>query len=484
MLPLNQLSKLNYVELAPSHSNNVKRTELLGNYIQSLQKLHNLNEFDQYATEKKKPRAIRRGYRKTANTEQTEDAESGNEHNDELEEDVSTPQNSKTKSAKSPVPPPPKKVYKTVNYPINKIYAKDISCPQEYKDAIRNIVPEYLHPHGNNDLFALLPPRFKAVNLMCYLAQNKTGTPMHRDICATVGHNLMTMASPGGYAEWFIVVDEDREKLASVMKPSHQHDKETLDASTNRSATMSSFMESERGWLKRSHLKTNDLTVQVVLQQPGDLVIIPSRAYHQVRNIGVTVKVAWNRVTAQTLSNAFEDQLPLYQIVCRPEVFKCKAMVYYTLLEWNSQFEQLIDSNSKNIDDFTIMRYGRDKFLADSNILLDLYLYNVLYPEILSSADEKSVIVDIPDEFCTVKCDFCHADVFYHYYECEKCDNYDLCMKCYIAGRSCVHTKDMKMRRSDTDPSSLTDLYKNFIDNANQIYGETLFEDKSQFLER
>ncbi|KAI9364826.1 hypothetical protein BD770DRAFT_293735, partial [Pilaira anomala] len=189
-------------------------------------------------------------------------------------------------------------------------YAKDIDCPDKYRQALESFIPEYLLPHGNNDLFSLLPEFFQAKNLMVYLGQDNTGTPIHRDLCGTMGHNIMTMGSPGAYAEWNFVLHEDREKLAS-----------------------SSFLESDRAWLTYFKTKNSDFTVQVILQRPGDLVIVPSRAYHQVRNVGVSIKVAWNRVTAQTLDYAFEDQLPLYRIINRPEVYKCKTIVHFTLEE-------------------------------------------------------------------------------------------------------------------------------------------------------
>jgi hypothetical protein len=373
------------------------------------------------------------------------------------------------------------KEYKELDFSPEGMYAKDISCSKEHQQAINKLIPEYLLPHGNNDLFGVLPPRFQAENLMCYLAQNKTGTPMHRDLCGTMGHNIMTMASPGGYAEWYIVVNEDREKLATVMKP--RRDKE-CSKKDDKSITKSSFMESERGWLYRNHLKDSDLIPQVILQEPGDLVIIPSRAYHQVRNVGISVKIAWNRITAQTLHNAFEDQLQLYQIICRPEVFKCKAIVHFTLIAWHKQLTEAISSETKSINDIPAMKYGRNKFIKDSNMLLDVYLHKVLYPEALSTEDEKDILLDPSEDFSSVKCDFCHGDVFHRYYDCEICDNYDLCMKCYLVGRSCYHVNDMKMRQSDIPFSTFIDLYKQFISDANFILKEKVFKDLSECLNR
>lgn len=353
---------------------------------------------------------------------------------------------------------------------LDKLYGKDIICPTEYDVAMKKFLPDYLIPKGNCDLFSFLPTRFQAENLMCYLGQDETGTPIHRDLCGTMGHNIMTMATPGGYAEWIIILNRDRDTLSSYIKPSAKENKmiNRKDRDTN-SISKSSFMESDRAWLTQETIINSTLNVQVIIQRPGDLVIIPSRAYHQVRNVGVSIKIAWNRITPQSLHSAFEDQLPMYQIINRPEIYKCKAIVNYSIQKWNEYL-----SSAKDWEDFCkleVMRYAKQSFINDVRILADLYYNKVLLPEVLEPNDEEGVFVDEdPAEFCTVICDFCHSDVFYRYYHCKICDDYDLCMGCYSIGRSCQHVDQMYMCRSPVEFSSLIELYTSFVANVNRVY--------------
>lgn len=389
-----------------------------------------------------------------------------------------------TKSSKQNSP-----VYYPLNHNIDKTYAKDIDCPIKYKQALESIIPEYLLPHGNNDLFSLLPEFFKAKNLMVYLGQNDTGTPIHRDLCGTMGHNIMTMGSPGAYAEWSFVLHEDREKLASVLDISKTERRKTKRGMNTRgsdnSVTKSSFLESDRAWLTYFKTKNSDFTVQVVLQRPGDLVIVPSRAYHQVRNVGVSIKVAWNRVTAQTLDYAFEDQLPLYRIINRPEVYKCKTIVHFTLEAWYKQLESIKGAGFEELNKLPILRYGRESFINDSKKLLSLFLHKIIAPEWLPTEGCSDLInTDSLEETFIIKCDFCHTDVYHRYYHCEACEGYDLCMYCYAAGRSCRHVADMKMRQGSQKLTSSLDLYKRFIGLVNFVFNEEILVDESDCLSR
>lgn len=372
------------------------------------------------------------------------------------------------------------KRYEKLKYSITKVYAKDIDCPEQYVHSMEQILPKYLLPHGSNDLFSLLPDRFKATNLMCYLGQDDTGTPIHRDLCGTMGHNIMTMSSPGALSEWCIVVNKDREKLAEIIKPSLNEQKKIhrFDADPNRdkSMTKSCFMESDRAWLEPSKAAKGNLQVQVILQRTGDMVIIPSRAYHQVRNKGVSVKIAWNRITADTLDCAFEDQLPLYRIINRPEVYKCKAIVYFTLKEWSIQLSTLTSKYET-----PVLKNGVEEFIHDSRKLLSMY-YDILSQEMLSDKHSKDIVADGPGEYFTVKCDFCHSDVFYRYYHCTECNDYDLCMNCYIIGRSCKHVNNMTMQQGPDPFDSLLDMYKTFACNANSIFDKSMFIDRSNEL--
>lgn len=110
-----------------------------------------------------------------------------------------------------------------------------------------------------------------------------------------MGHNIMAMVTLGAYAEWIFVLNEERNMLDYCLKETA--DDNTINnlqkLNTNNSLTKSSSMESDRAWLQQSTIKEINLNAQVVIQCPGDLVIVPIRAYHQVRKVGISVKIAW-----------------------------------------------------------------------------------------------------------------------------------------------------------------------------------------------
>ncbi|KAI8354583.1 hypothetical protein EDC96DRAFT_516593 [Choanephora cucurbitarum] len=382
-------------------------------------------------------------------------------------------------------------VYKKPTIPIDNIYAKDVICPDEYGIALKEFLPEFLLPQGNNDLFTFLPDRFKAENLMCYVGQDMTGTPIHRDLCGTMGHNVMTMASEGAFAEWLIVENQYRDELACLIDPEeddHQRNfrhkggnrrQARRTVSDSHHVTKSSFMESDRAWLNYDKILKAKFKVQVIVQRKGDLVIIPSRAYHQVRNHGVSVKIAWNRITSQTLTYAFQDQLPLYHIVNRPEVYKCKAIVMFTLKEWNRQLVDLVHDLANQSKWIPILCYGPEFFLESSNQLLDVFLKQVILPELLFDGDDQGIIADAPEEVCTVKCDFCHSDVFCHYYHCDLCDQYDLCLDCYSIGRGCQHIASMQMYKGPESIMNAVKLYLDYVKNINLAFHQEVIPNLS-----
>lgn len=61
-------------------------------------------------------------------------------------------------------------------------------------------------------------------------------------------------------------------------------------------------------------LSQADFDIYVCQQRLGDFVIVPPQCCHQVVNTGnLTMKVAWSRMTPQSLSLALQDELPIYQ---------------------------------------------------------------------------------------------------------------------------------------------------------------------------
>ena len=231
-----------------------------------------------------------------------------------------------------------------------RLYLKDIDCPEAWDHQLREYIPQTLLYLNNcvgekggpgsvherdkynhlvmgqgiapaGDLMSNLPPDMRAENMMCYIGHEGTYTPAHREMCATVGQNIMVETSDVGKGEkpgssiWFMTETKDREVVSEYFLSMLGHD-----------------IEVENHFAQIVAWKKAPFPVYIVEQKVGDFILIPPLAPHQVWNRGTrTIKVAWNRTTVETLEMALSEALPRARMVCRDEQYKCKAIVFYSL---------------------------------------------------------------------------------------------------------------------------------------------------------
>jgi len=53
-------------------------------------------------------------------------------------------------------------------------YGKDIDCPQEWREALSQLLPREVSYLGGNDLMTKLPPEARAENMMIYIGHEGT----------------------------------------------------------------------------------------------------------------------------------------------------------------------------------------------------------------------------------------------------------------------------------------------------------------------
>lgn len=355
--------------------------------------------------------------------------------------------------------------------PPQRIYLKDIDCPDVWRQKLAELLPpfvfylnestgEYGGPGAGvisnptatgrrlgrgiapaGDLMSSLPPEMRAENLMCYIGHEGTYTPSHREMCATMGHNIMVEASSDfdedgkperpGSSIWFMTEAKDRHTVAEFWLARLGHDIEVED-----------HFAQVNSW------KLAPFKVYIVEQKPGDFILIPPLAPHQVWNRGTrTMKVAWNRSTVETLEMAIAEALPKARIVCRDEQYKNKAMIYFTLSKYSdlllnakSQAEKLPTDAGRDL-----LYKGKVRALwKDFRRLFSLYK-DILLSEMFSTDGTGERCEFLPFE-SNVTCAYCRGNIFNRFLSCGGCadalglpepEPYDVCMECYAMGRSC-----------------------------------------------
>ncbi|KAK4060700.1 hypothetical protein Trihar35433_10108 [Trichoderma harzianum] len=346
-----------------------------------------------------------------------------------------------------------------------RLYLKDIDCPVEWRDMLQKIIhPNLFYLNENvtskggkrmhneeafesettaapaGDLMSSLPEEMRAQNLMCYIGHEGTYTPAHREMCASLGQNIMVEASRDengekkGSSVWFMTESKDREVVREYFLSMLGHD-----------------IEIEKHFAQINAWKKAPFDVYIVEQCVGDFILIPPLAAHQVWNRGTrTMKVAWNRTTVETLELALHEALPKARLVCRDEQYKNKAIIYYTLQKYHAELRSIEQKAEMMQMDF--MGFGRDVFrssprvkqlAADFKKLFQLFT-KILIDEVFAFKEKD--IEYLPFDSC-VTCSYCRSNIFNRFLTCKHCirplingeeDAYDVCMECYAMGRSCA----------------------------------------------
>lgn len=361
-----------------------------------------------------------------------------------------------------------------------RMYLKDIDCPQLWHEKLQDLVPLnvfYLNDSigevgglgsvdeadssgsgtrkgrgvaKSGDLMASLPKEMQAENLMCYIGHEGTYTPAHKEMCASVGQNIMVETSTGSYEDgkptkpgssiWFMTETKEREVVSEYWLSKLGHD-----------------VEVENHFAQINAWKAAPFRTWVVEQKVGDLILIPPLAPHQVWNRGTrTMKVAWNRTTVETLDMALHLALPAARMVCRDEQYKNKAIIYYTLQKY-SKLIKIADKQKQKQQSRN--RHDPASETHVLNMKRDFRKLQALFTEILvSESFYLANVMNIPkpemipyDSFIT--CSYCRCNIFNRFLTCPSCvttltddeqDTYDICMDCYAMGRSCACISKLK----------------------------------------
>ncbi|TFL07550.1 hypothetical protein BDV98DRAFT_599838 [Pterulicium gracile] len=236
-------------------------------------------------------------------------------------------------------------------------------------------------------------------------------------------------------------------------------------------------------------------------QRLGDCIIIPPRSCHQVVNHGgITIKMSWSRLLVQDLPAALYSELPLYQRVCRRETYAIKSVIRESLKERTIALQSVHQGQQSTTS------VPNSHTLAEELQLLVFLHQTTLQEErpLMISTGKMAPFIQIEaeEEPEGLFCDFCGADIFNAFFECQSCiashdstetepslgEAYCVCPRCYIDGRSCPceRMKPMLLRnpallRAELDSAlRVLDLHFSISDSTAEAVKAPLLKYKSR----
>jgi hypothetical protein len=177
-------------------------------------------------------------------------------------------------------------------------------------------------------------------------------------------------------------------------------------------------------WLNlgAEELKKADFPLYVHEQQIGDLVVFPPATAHQVWNMGtISTKVVWNILHPLSLEVGFNYVQPPFNRLCSPDVARTSLSLACAMLSLVRP-----DPHNPNV------------LPPDLPLLAKLFRQMVNDESIQGAPVTPIQLVKLP-ETVIATCDFCGTAIWNRHVRCTECNDFDLCLSCYLAGRSCEH---------------------------------------------
>ncbi|GIC87087.1 uncharacterized protein Aud_003468 [Aspergillus udagawae] len=278
------------------------------------------------------------------------------------------------------------------------LYAKDLQCPEEWVKALRAILPSSLQHLGSLDLFRVLPREIAPEVLMAYAGTQGSFSGFHRCFSGTVALNLVTESK--GRRSGSICFGTDRQ------------------SQTEYDAYMEELGKSSHtDWANASiaQLRSANFPIYVTYQEPGDLIVYPSATAHQVWNIGPMVtRVVWNIMHTSSMVSFFDYIQPAYQRQCHTDTGRVPLIPLHALRDPTT--------------------------LSAKELKLLLEIFERLVDDDDAGSDVPVKLVDT--QGAVVECNYCGLTIWNRHLHCEQCGDFDLCLPCFVSGRSCKHITD------------------------------------------
>ncbi|PYI10452.1 hypothetical protein BO78DRAFT_383553 [Aspergillus sclerotiicarbonarius CBS 121057] len=282
------------------------------------------------------------------------------------------------------------------------LYAKDLQCPKEWVTALEAFLPSAMRHLGSLDLFRKLSKEVTPEVLMAYVGTRKSSSGFHRCFSGTVALNLLVESDVRlGTGPGSLCFGTD--KLSQALYDAYM---EGLGKSPHTDWTNVSITQ----------LKSANFPIYVTHQKPGDLVIFPSATAHQIWNISPMVtKVVWNIMHCSSLVSFFDYIQPIYQRQCHADTGRVPLIPLHALIRGSP------DSR-------------------DDALLLEVF-EQLLEDEAIET-EPAAAIKTVDTQGAVVECNFCGLTIWNRHVHCEQCGDFDLCLTCFISGRSCKHVAD------------------------------------------
>ncbi len=288
------------------------------------------------------------------------------------------------------------------------LYARDLQCPQEWLEQCRRILPTEVQWGGRLDLFQWLPQCARSEVMMAYIGSEGSSSGFHRCFSSTVALNLL--------------VESDDRPVVCIGTD--------FDSQKKYDAFMSARGASPHlDWLNLTsdELLKADFPLYAYDQRVGDLVVFPPATAHQVWNPAtLSAKVVWNILHPLSLEVGFDYVQAPFNRLCHPDVARTNLSLACAMLS-------LLQDNQT-------MTNGSLPLPPDLPLLSRLFR-QIVHDETIETPP-VTPITHVPIQTGTIAtCNFCTTAIWNRHVRCTQCADFDLCLLCYLNGRSCEHSQ-------------------------------------------
>jgi hypothetical protein len=287
------------------------------------------------------------------------------------------------------------------------LYARDLPCPPEWLEQCEQVLPTELQWSGRLDLFQWLPPCARSEVMMAYVGSEGSSSGFHRCFSSTVALNLLVEA-------------DDRPIVCIGTDFDSQKKYDAFISARGVSPHLDWYN------LNADEMLKADFPLYAYDQRVGDLVVFPPATAHQVWNPStLCTKMVWNILHPLSLEVGFQNVQPSFNRLCHPDLARTNlslACAMMSLLQEDQNQHQAIS-------------------LPPDLPLLSRLFRQMVHDEQIDSPLSTSIsLVKLPATVIAT-CNFCSTAIWNRHVRCTVCADFDLCLLCYLNGRSCEHTQ-------------------------------------------